>query len=370
MAAATADSDARPVTAAELRFALSQLYNAHQYKELRALCGQILDRDPRHADALYLTGLLAGLDGDKETARTLVAQACRWEPGYRAHDHMIPLLKRKGQASWQAVHERLFQDFAKVGRTDALVISYPKCGRTWLRLMLGRCLRGPAHDDYLDIFAMTSRDPATPTIDFSHDDFAHWKPVEAICEDKRIYAGKTVLFLARDPRDVLVSYYFEYTRRGSRDEANDSDFDGTISDFIRHPIGGLPSLVRFYNVWARSRDIPERFRVLRYEDMHREPNRSLANACAFLGLPVSAAQVDDAVAFGTFENMRKLETTDALKDFRLRSGRQDDPESFKVRRGKVAGFTDYLGPDDIAYIDRYLAAHLDDLFVDYKRSGL
>lgn len=362
----TAPAEARPVTAADLRFALSQLYSAHQYRELKALCGQILDRDPRHADALYMTGLLSAVDGDFETGRALVEQACQWEPGFRAHDHMIALLKRKGQSSWLAVHERLFQDFAKVSRTDGFVISYPKCGRTWLRLMLGRCLQGEGHDDYLDSFAITSRDPTIPTIDFSHDDFPHWKPVEAINKGKKIYAGKTVLFLVRDPRDVLVSYYFEYTKRGSKDEANDSNFNGTLSDFVRHSIGGLASLVCFYNIWAQNRETPARFQLVTYEDMRAKPESILEECLSFLGLQISSQRIVDAVAYGDFENMRKLEQTDALKDFRLRSGDKNDPESFKVRRGKVSGYMDYLNADDLAYIDRYLDHELDDLFGVYK----
>jgi hypothetical protein len=40
----------------------------------------------------------------------------------------------------------------------------------------------------------------------------------------------------------------------------------------------------------------------------------------------------------------------------LRTSSAADPESFKVRRGKVGGFRDYLAPDDIAYIDACEAA--------------
>jgi len=37
-----------------------------------------------------------------------------------------------------------------------------------------------------------------------------------------------------------------------------------------------------------------------------------------------------------------------------------------VRRGKVGGYVDYLGPDDIAYMNDYLAAELDDFFAFYR----
>ena len=39
----------------------------------------------------------------------------------------------------------------------------------------------------------------------------------------------------------------------------------------------------------------------------------------------------------------------------LRAGRDADPEAFKVRRGKVGGFRDYLSDDDVAWIDACVA---------------
>ncbi|TIP61683.1 MAG: hypothetical protein E5X55_36270 [Mesorhizobium sp.] len=50
----------------------------------------------------------------------------------------------------------------------------------------------------------------------------------------------------------------------------------------------------------------------------------------------------------------------------------DDPESFKVRKGKVGGYLDYLSTDDVAFCDDVLARldywkRLDDAF---QRHGM
>jgi hypothetical protein len=53
--------------------------------------------------------------------------------------------------------------------------------------------------------------------------------------------------------------------------------------------------------------------------------------------------------------MKKLEGAGGFDSKILRAGDARDPESFKVRRGKIGGFEDYLSPDDQAYSTAALA---------------
>jgi hypothetical protein len=46
--------------------------------------------------------------------------------------------------------------------------------------------------------------------------------------------------------------------------------------------------------------------------------------------------------------MKKMEAAGAFASKILQPTDVADPESFKVRRGKVGGFTDYLTGDDLA----------------------
>jgi hypothetical protein len=56
-----------------------------------------------------------------------------------------------------------------------------------------------------------------------------------------------------------------------------------------------------------------------------------------------------ALEFSRFGNMKKLEAAGAFASKILQATNVSDPESFKVRRGKVGGFTDYLLGDDLEY---------------------
>jgi len=47
--------------------------------------------------------------------------------------------------------------------------------------------------------------------------------------------------------------------------------------------------------------------------------------------------------------MKKLEAVGAFTSKILQATDVRDPESFKVRRGKVGGYTDYLTGGDLAY---------------------
>jgi len=237
--------------------------------------------------------------------------------------------------------------------TDVYVISYPKSGRTWLRVLIGKaiCLQYGLPDDLmLDTHRLTTTAGLLRT-HFVHD-YAeilmgiHYRRLPA---SKREYARKKVVFIVRDIKDTLVSSYFQATRRTNA-------FRGSISDFVRDETFGVRKIVTFYNIWHRNRNVPRDFLLLRYEDIHRDATGALTRALAFIGAePVEEAIARQAVAFAGFSNMKKMETGGTFSDPRMRPADARDAESYKVRRGVVGGYREYLSEDDICYIDRVIA---------------
>ena len=57
----------------------------------------------------------------------------------------------------------------------------------------------------------------------------------------------------------------------------------------------------------------------------------------------------EAIEFSRFENMQKMEAAGAFDSKILRAGDVRDPESFKVRRGKIGGYREYLSAEDQLY---------------------
>jgi len=337
-------------------------------------CRAILQRQPAQFDAHYLLGLALLQAGQVKEGEQWLNKACALEPAILDCAHMDALLRQRGQYSAFRSAVQRYREFKALQSTDAFIISYPKCGRTWLRLMLGKFLQlqfGLAEDTpLLELHALTSRLPGLPKVELTHDDHPQWKGAAGIERSKTRYRGKKVVFLARDPRDALVSYYFEYARRRSKQLANDAGFNGTVSEFVRHPIGGADSLTTFYNVWADQRAVPAAFQLLRYEDLHAAPVPTLRGLLEFLEFPhADDAMLERVVSYCSFQNMQRMERDNALNSIRLAAADPNDPDSFKVRKGKVGGYGDYLTADDLAYVNAKTAA-LDDLYRDYKQSPL
>jgi hypothetical protein len=254
-------------------------------------------------------------------------------------------------------------------RIRTYVISYPKSGRTWLRTLLGKVLQEHFELDLedpsllLEIDKLCQLDGRIPCIRLTHDDRPHFKRPEDLSTDKTRYRRSKVIFLVRDPRDIVVSNYFEYIKRGAKYNAADPEYQEDLSSYLHYEIGSLETLIRFYNIWGQNRHVPLGFLLVSYEDLHRNTAKELRRVLDFLGLDeVRDEVVDQAVEFGRFDNMHRLETQGVIQSFRLRPGDANDPESYKTRRGKVGGYVDYLDSDDIDCLNRRMDTELDSYY--------
>ena len=238
-------------------------------------------------------------------------------------------------------------------RARVIVVSYPKSGRTWLRALVARTYAeqqmGVPEALAFDSFAVSKAAGALPTR-YTHDDTPNTDALAytKLERDKSRYRGKKVIFLCRDPRDVAVSCYFQATRRHRV-------FDGSISDFIRSEKFGIRKILTFYNIWHASRDIPAEFMLIHYEDLHRDPHTHLKRVIEMMGIDeVDHEALDRAIEFSRFENMRKQEETNYYGTKQMRPKDVNDAESFKVRKGKVGGYSEYLLSSDCDYADRQI----------------
>lgn len=235
---------------------------------------------------------------------------------------------------------------------DIYVLSYPKAGRTWLRALVGKLLvdaHGFSERRMLDTQALT-RLARMPVIGFDHDGSAmrfnvRWQDMPT---GRGVYAGKRVLLMGRDVRDNLVSAYLQATRRNG-------DWGDAISPFLRHDCFGVDKILAFHRIWSANRHVPADFMHVRYEDLHRDTEGTLAQVLPFLGIDAGADAIAAAVEYCRFDNLRKAEVEQRFRGSALVPGRVDDLESYKVRKGKVGNYAEYLPPDDIAYIDAAVA---------------
>ena len=221
--------------------------------------------------------------------------------------------------------------------TQFIVVSYPKSGRTWLRAVLTFYfaerygLEDPPLLEFANLHYLDSR---IPKVFFAHDTARSATPDE-LTLDKSRYEKKHVLLLTRDPRDVCVSMYFHRKNRYQ-------DLDMPIFDFINGREGGLRTTIEYMNIWAAAFEKLSHSHCLSYESMHTEPHETLAKALRFLGKAPDPHAIDVAIQRARFDRLKSMEKDGTFGGGRLKPADAADNDSFKVRRGKVGGYTDYF----------------------------
>ena len=231
-----------------------------------------------------------------------------------------------------------------------VIVSPPKCGRTWLRVFLAAYAgfrEGRAPERRIE-----QAEHALGVL-FAHDRWEHavapWSALllgRCLVPVERRRNARIVL-LVRDPRDALVSLHFHLTHR-------DRWFSGTLEEMLVHPVFGLRRFIDVMNGWAGEWHGRRHALVLRYEDLVQDPKAGFGTFLRFALGEVDAHAFDQARAFSTFERMRELEASGYFEDRMLRGARPSDPDSFKVRRGKVGSYRDHYSAASLSFVEREL----------------
>jgi sulfotransferase family protein len=236
----------------------------------------------------------------------------------------------------------------------AIILSIPKSGRTWIRTFLCAYFC-KLHGRDFTLQPERYGDAGIPRLIFSHDLFEHrtkgdlWDKFRGkYLVPKRELQRAKIILLVRDPRDCFVSLYVQMTRR---DPAAPAKFKKqTASDLLRHERFGIRSIIRTMNDWLHEFAGRNNFMIIRYEALRASPAEHFRELLAVLGETAPDMSIfHEALEFSEFTNMQKLEAAGAFDSKILRPGDVHDPESFKVRRGKIGGYREYLSTEDQEY---------------------
>ena len=188
---------------------------------------------------------------------------------------------------------------AEIRESDVFLVSYPRSGNTWVRFLLANVI---AHDTAqpIDFHSVHSVIP-----DFGIPE--HRQLIEALADPRIIKSHSAhdrrfprVIYLVRDGRDVMISYY-DYQTKHRR-------FDGSFRDFLlssQIPYGLWEDHVQS---WLDARDATD-LCIVRYEDLLRDAQRELERMIRFTGVSSTPDMLDQAVRASEFDQMRRLEET-------------------------------------------------------------
>ena len=239
------------------------------------------------------------------------------------------------------------------------LVSYQRSGHTWLRVMLAKMisLQYGVEKMELDLVKMTKNNSEIPKIGIYHSSTPYFKinvdwdklevngvyPKNDRVNIRGSLKRKKIIYLVRDPKDVVVSLFFDLTKRHHL-------YHEDISKFIKEKYT-LRRIIKAMNMWDQEMSKrSEDFLLIRYEDMIKDTFKEMKRVIQFLDVNVSDEIIQQCVEFGSIKNMRKMEVNDSFKDNRLKPKNIADKESYKVRKAKIGGYVDYLNDEDIKYV--------------------
>jgi len=232
------------------------------------------------------------------------------------------------------------------------LVSAQKSGRTWLRMIFAKVLQ------------QIKIDPSKYEMLPSHHAWcsnvkAKYKP-----------AKLDVIFLFRDPRDCVVSRYFEITKRRLRPKNKNAKkvYNDTLKEYIRRQDQyGIDSIIDYMNEWIENRELFRSFLPVSYEELTNDTLEVVTKILDFIHVECPSSKIQQAISYASFDNMRRIELTgkgNLLKNYHGTFGKRhkaDDPETFRTRKGKIGGYKESLDSSDIDYVDSRIV-RLNDFF--------
>lgn len=191
-----------------------------------------------------------------------------------------------------------------LSKDDWLLVSFPKSGNTWVRMLLGNLISVSEKDGR--VLTLDELNACMPELGYSNLScpWAH----ECIPRVIKTHRGYNPLFspyqtilVLRDPRDVMVSFYhYAHDKRKELPER-------TFSEFIRDKKIGLPAWFKYHERWLGHSQ-----HVLRYEDLKENDEQAFRALLNVLGASVGDSEILRATENSRFDKLKKLEAdTDA-----------------------------------------------------------
>jgi len=258
-------------------------------------------------------------------------------------------------------------EYRRLQQADIVIVSYPKSGRTWLRVMLSRYFQlryGIPEGSVLGFDNFHAMDRRVPKIFFTHDNYLRDYTGEG--EARTSFRDKRMVLLVRSPQDVVSSSYFQWKFRtqAHKKELNQMPPHGadiSMFEFAMWGSSGLPNIVSFLNEWSRAISGIREILVVRYEDLRSEPEREFGRILEFIDGSAEQSLVEEAVEFVSVARSRSREAQTSLSTGRgkLKPADRSNPDSYKVRRAKVGGYRDDFEKEELQRIDDYVRSHLE-----------
>lgn len=234
--------------------------------------------------------------------------------------------------------------------TDVFVVGHPKSGNTLMCYALAIAAFKDVEKN-INLMNINNYVPGVHFEDLAIEKHAALPQPRLFRNEVPIYPKlypKTI-YLIRDPRAVLVSYYHMY-------RTIFNDMTTTLRDFVEEYLrnGNIrryePQITRWdrqVSAWLDRAEHDERVLIARYEDMVNKKPQTLKHAFAFADIECSGTLFNLVLKRSSFEAMRKTEEEFGEENY---PGEMAQRGRF-IRKGKISGWTEELPPESTRAIE-------------------
>ena len=215
---------------------------------------------------------------------------------------------------------------AKAGRgltvfaDDAFIVSYPRSGNTWTRFLISHLVDGvESPTDFLNV------EDRIPDI-YQHSDASLRRRHRPRILKSHEYFGPRygkVVYLVRNPLDVAVSYFFYMLK--VRRIGDDCPVDDFVARFLGGKLDPFGTWREHVGSWLGARQDNANFLLIRYEDLRRDTERTLAAIAKVLDIETTRERLAAAIDLASPERMQQLEDAQAHLWRPLKKARKDIP---------------------------------------------
>ncbi|KAJ1272850.1 hypothetical protein BS78_06G234000 [Paspalum vaginatum] len=266
---------------------------------------------------------------------------------------------------------------------DILLASLPKSGTTWLKALAFATARRSLHSPFDGVHhpLLSSSSPHAcvkfiETLRFLEDDGTDTEPRPRLMSTHLPYSllprraraggsgsgsGCRIVYIARDPKDTLVSlWHFDAgVKWSSQAEGGTAaaalEFEEAFELYCRGICGFGPHWEHAREYWEASKRTPGSVLFLRYEEMLQDPAGNLRKMAQFMGCPFSAEEEDAGVVRAILElcsldKQRNL-AVNKTGAYKLYSGGFTIENRFFFRKGVVGDWRNHMTPEMAARLD-------------------
>jgi hypothetical protein len=226
---------------------------------------------------------------------------------------------------------------------DTFLISYPRSGSTWSRFLVANLVHTTETVSFANLDRLL---PATAAVSRRKLERTP-RPRIIKCHNYFDHRYQNVIYIVRDPRDVVLSEYRLALKR--RYIGDGYPMDRYVGQFIKGEVSPYSSWKENVGSWLAARGDSPRFLLLRYEDMVANTAQELGKIARFLGIEATLGRLAEAVERSSADHMRRLEKAESEVWVVTKGGRKDVPF---VGEAKAGSWKSGLLPGCVGAIER------------------